>query len=172
MGRLGATFFSGFLFLLTAWCSGLFSDPLVVSPETRFVKHGREAWVVKPGVSRDGRLLIEHAPAAPHIPPRVKSLNHTRTLRAFIGPDRSGIPALYIEQVRPHAFYVLGGVFMLDGESPTLFWSGDRVIGFYAKSPEGQLMRYAADLEEITISEKPADVLAPSSRETLPSGLL
>lgn len=158
MQHLGATLIAAAVFFISAFLSGLLPVSLAdVSPETQSVEQRHETWSMKPGVSRDGALLIEHAPAAPRIPPWAKSLNRSRTLRAFVAPDRSGIPSLYVEQVRPHAFYVLGGVFMLDSASPALAWLDDRTLVFYATSPSGQPTRYTADIGAIALSGVSAD---------------
>lgn len=162
MGHLGATIFAGLLFLFAAFYGGLLPASFAnVSPETGSVKHAQETILVKQGVSQDGFLAVNRIPSAPQVPPSVKSLNHSRTLRAFIGPDRAGISSLYVESTRPHEYYTVTGAFMIVPEYALLAWTGETALVFYGTSSDGQLMRYVVDLNLLTISGAPTDTLPP-----------
>lgn len=153
MKRLGATLFAGAIFLLAAFFAGLLPVSFAgVSPETELVKHARETWSVKQGVSRDGLLVVTRAPAPPAVPPREKSMNHSRTLRAFIAPNRAGLASLYVESVHPHEYYSVSGGFTLLRDYMVPVWLSEDALMFYGTSPEGQLMRYTVLLGDLTLS--------------------
>lgn len=169
MKHFGITFFSGFVFLATAFVGG--SSPALlgaVSRETGAGNHYHGTFAVKQGVSQDGLLAITTVPAAPAIPPRMKAANHERTLRAFTAPNRGGVLTLYVERAQPHEYYALTGGFTLGEEYPVITWTSVTTLVFYGIAPEGTLTRYEADVRLLTLTHTPID-LASLPDENTPS---
>jgi len=79
-------------------------------------------------------------------------MNHSRTLRAFIAPNRAGLASLYVESVHPHEYYSVSGGFTLLRDYMVPVWLSEDALMFYGTSPEGQLMRYTVLLGDLTLS--------------------
>lgn len=170
MRNIRITIFSGFVFLFAAFYAGILPFSLAdVSRETNILNNFRETSSVKQGVSQDGLLAVTKLPNAPVVPPRVKAANHARTLRAFIAPDRGGIPTLYVESVKEHAYYALTGGFSVLEEYPVIAWTSPTTLIFYGKSSTGALMRFTADLHLITLFEEVIEPGTPIPTKILPS---
>lgn len=166
----GASIFSGCIFLVAAFFGGMFPfSSAHARPGNESLENYREMLDVKEGVSQDGQLAITKIPNAPTIPPRAKSSNHARVLRAFFAPDRGGTLTLYVENVRPHRYYSLAGAFRVLEEYPVLAWGGETALAFYGTSPKGDLLQYTADVHLLTLSQKPVDPIVPIPTKNVPS---
>ena len=145
--------FAGVIFLVAAFFAGIFPVSFTdVSRETVFVKQLRETALVKSGVSQNGALSVGNALGVPNVAPSAKSLNHERTLRAFIASNAGGVATLYVESVKPHIYYVLTGTFAVSPEYDALLWQGETTLVFYGTSLGGEAMRYVVDLSLLTLS--------------------
>ncbi len=173
MKHLGITVFSGFVFLVAAFSAGILpASSIGVSRETGMLERYRETFTVKQGVSQNGQLAIVKIPDVPTVPPRIKSANHERTLRAFTAPNRGGVLTLYVEGIRPHEYYSLMGSFSLAPQYTVLTWTSETTLEFYGISKDGKIMKYIADVHLLTFSEKLIDVAAIPTKNIPSSAIL
>lgn len=171
MKHFGITIFSGLIFFIAAFLSEVPPLSLAhVSRETSASERYRETLTVKQGVSRDGMLAITKIPSAPPVPPRAKSGNHARTLRAFFAPNRGGVLTLYVESIKPHEYYSLAGEFTVLGDYPVLTWESETTLAFYGISRKGELSHYVADVHFVRLSEEPIDPTIPIPTKNIPRG--
>ncbi len=117
---------------------------------------------VKPGPSSDGALFIAEIIAPPRVSHYAQVSNHGRTLRAFIAPNRTGVSQVYVEQIKPHAFFGLEGAFSVLPETVSFSWMSPSQLVFYGTSPDGSFRRYLADLHTPALSSVIADPSAVS----------
>jgi len=168
MAHLGITIFAGCVFLVAAFFAGLLPvSPQNVSRETPFPERYRETFTVKQGVSQDGQIAITKVPNIPTVPPRLKTMNDARTLRAFVASNKGGTLTLYVESVKPNEYYSLTGSFKLLPQYAALSWTSSSMLEFYGMSSGRELMQYEIDLNLLTFSEKTVTAL-PISTGTAP----
>jgi hypothetical protein len=123
-----------------------------VSPETTKLAMHRETQRVTVGQSIDGALMIRAIANASHVPVQARYANHSRTLRAYVAPNHSGVPALYLEAARPRASYVLEGAFSISADDASFTWVTTTTLMFYGRSSDGALTRFVVDVHNLTIS--------------------
>lgn len=158
--RFTFTAVAAILFVFSLYHEGLL---LPVSGETSI--NQIEQISVKQGVTQDGSLSVSMVSDAPPVPPRKKSPNHRRTLRAFIAPNRGGVSTLFIESVLPHEVYGVSGMYRVSQDYPTLFWKDEGTLIFYASSAEGALYEITLDVRSLSLMTKltePSNVSRPA----------
>lgn len=132
------------LLVAALYFAGMFSTSARVTHETAGTPG---VFSVKQGVSQDGRVSISEVSQVPATPINLKSANHSRTLRAFIGPSHGGLSSLFIESARPRGSFVVSGGYTVSQDFPTLSWSDATTLQFYAKKDDdGQLYRIRLDV--------------------------
>lgn len=142
-----------------------------VSPETKLVAH-RETQRVTVGRSYDGALIIREIASAPSVPIQARYANHLRTLRAYVAPNHSGLPTIYIESARPHNVYVLEGAFTVLPEDASLFWTTTTTLTFYGKQEDGTLTRFTIDVHDLSLaSEAVAEIPTHDDRPVFDSNI-
>ncbi len=153
MPRFLLTFVSFFLFLFTlVWINR--QEGVVVSQGTD-VAAVREMFSVKQGLSSDGQFRIEKTLNAPVVSHRVQFSNHERNLRVFVASDRAGVPTLYLEQVKPHDFFVISGPFAISPDTASFMWNAPTSLFFYATDTDGFFARYAIDVHNLAARSEP-----------------
>src|SRR3990167_11200854 len=90
--RHSFTYITLVLFVFALYQNHMLFGDAGVSHETVLAS---DSHAVKAGITPDGILSISAVSAAPNVPPNMKFGNHSRTLRAFIAPARSGGRARY-----------------------------------------------------------------------------
>ena len=148
MPRFLLTYVSLFIFACTMiWVNR--GDASIVSQETpASVYH--ETFSVKRGLSSDGQLRIEQIFDAPTVPHHAQFANHMRNLRVYIAPDRSGVPTLYLEQVKPHNFFAISGPILVAPFSAKFMWTDQTTFLFYATSSEGIFMTHSINVHDLS----------------------
>jgi hypothetical protein len=125
-----------------------------VSPETTTLATHRETQRVTVGQSIDGALVIREIANAPRVPVQARYPNHLRTLRVYVAPNHSGVPALYVEVARPRASYVLEGAFSVSADEASFTWVTTTTLMFYGRRSDGALTRFVVDVHNLTISSE------------------
>jgi len=128
-----------------------------VSPETKLSIH-RETHRVTVGRSSDGMLSISQVTDVPSAPMQERYANRTRTLRAHIASNNSGIPTIYLETSRPHNFYVIDGAFTVSPKASALTWIASTKLLFYGVI-NGTPARFTVDVHDLTMSTEIVEVL-------------
>ncbi len=154
MRRFTFTVLSFVFLLLSLYAEGMIFQSTGVSPET---PQRVERVTVKQGVSQDGSVTVARVSEVPQIPPREKTSNAPRTLRAFIGVNSSGVAIFYIESVKPHEYYSVTGPFSVAPAYPRMMWANPSVIVFYGMSDEHTLMRAQLDVETLALLVEPVN---------------
>lgn len=116
-----------------------------VSPETL------PRVTVKQGMTKGGDILITLVHEAPRVAPSLKTPNHARTLRAFIVAFPGRSPVLYLESVKPHAFFAVGGRFVVSQDADSPAWNDDETLFFRARLPDGELIAYQLDVTTLAL---------------------
>lgn len=115
-----------------------------VSPET-------PSTIVRQGVSKGGDIFIALVHEAPRVAPSLKVPNHARTLRAFIVAFPGRSPVLYLESVKPHAFYAVSGRFTVSQDADSPAWNDNDTLFFRARLASGELVAYQFDVTTLAV---------------------
>jgi len=167
MRHFTVTIFSGLLFLVIVFFSGVLPASWGgVSRGTTAEERYRETFGVKQGVSQDGLLSIVKTPDVQQIPQRIKTYNHSRTLRAFVAVNPRGVLAVYVESVRPHEYYVLSGNFDVSPTLSGLMWKSETELTFYGATSDGGFMKFIVDVQSLALSSFPIEISQPHPRDT------
>ncbi len=150
MSRFFITYVSFFIFLATLLVSEHYL-PASISTEAQLHDY-REMFYVKQGSSVDGAMLIKATSDVPRVANNIKLANHIRNLRVFVAADRVGTPALYLEQAKPHAFYVIAGPFLPSKTKALYTWTAPTTLSFYATSTNDVYQRFNLNVHELTWS--------------------
>ncbi len=132
----------------------------VVSPETY------QRVTVKQGQTEDGTILVSFVDEVPVVPQSLKIQNRARTLRAFTfqfsGKGREG-RVLYLESVKPRAFYVVTGRFDVSQEPDSPAWNDDTTLYFRAVDISGTDVSYYLNVATLELQIDSGDT-PPASR--------
>lgn len=126
-----------------------------VSPETILANY-RDLNTISSGASPDGGMNISEAVDPPRVSHYIKIANHGRNLRAFLAPNKGGVGLIYIEQARPHKFFVITSTFSVLPETVSFLWTGPMTLVFYGMSPDNTFTRYTLDLRSKILNDTPA----------------
>lgn len=121
------------------------------------VSHETHPALVRQGVSNGGDIYIALVHEAPIVAPALKVPNHARTLRAFIVAFPGRSPVLYLESVKPHAFYVVSGRFVVSQDADSPAWSDDKTLYFRARLASGALVAYQFDVSTLALQIEEGD---------------
>lgn len=144
-----------FLLLMAAKSTTLFAD--AVSPKSVLLAY-RENHVVKQGVSQDGRVVVLLVPPPPPVSHYREVANHQRNLRAFTALDSNGTSVVYVEQARPHQFFIIQGAFSVLPETVFFTWVSPTTLIFYGTSPDGVFTRVSVDVHTLLTTSMPAPI--------------
>lgn len=106
---------------------------------------------VKQGMTKGGDILITLVHEAPRVAPSLKTQNHIRTLRAFIVAFPGRSPVLYLESVKPHAFYAVSGRFIVSQDADSPAWNDNETLYFRARLANGELVAYQLDVTTLAL---------------------
>lgn len=147
------TLLSFFLLIIALYSSGMLSSPARVTHETKSTEN---SFSVKQGVTQDGMVSISGVSRVPATPITLKSANHPRTLRAFVGPSQGDKASLFIESIRPHGFFIISGGYTVSQEFPTLLWTDLVTLQFYGtKNNTAQLYLIRLNVHSLTVDALP-----------------
>lgn len=150
MKRLFITYVSFFIFIGTLLVSQRYI-PAGISTDTPLHAY-REMFYVKQGSSVDGVMSIKAASDVPQVANNIKLANHIRNLRVFVAADRVGTATLYLEQAKPHAFYVIAGPFVPSSPKVLYRWTALTTLSFYATGTNDVYQRFNINVHELTWS--------------------
>lgn len=134
--RYTVTFAALVIFIISLYSGGMLSAS---APVSRGTSHSVDSFSVKQGVTQDGNFALMEDSAAPRIPPRLKFGNHSRTLRAFVGTGPGGNSTVFVESVKPHAYYVISSSFTVSQEFSALSWPDLATLQYYGTDKNGLL---------------------------------
>ena len=150
MSRFVITYVSFFIFLATLLVSQHYL-PAGISTDAPLHDY-REMFYVKQGSSVDGAMLIKATSDVPLVANNIKLANHIRNLRVFVAVDRIGTPALYLEQAKPHTFYVIAGPFVPSRAKALYRWTAPTTLSFYATGTNDVYQLFSVNVHELTWS--------------------
>ena len=141
--RFSFTFLSALLFIFALGANGMLFGSARISQNVANDPH------IVPGEIGGIFLVAVSTESVPHVAPRHKVLNHKRTLRAFLASEQDGgdRKILYIEQIKPHAFYAIHGDFFMSRPETSLAWTSDTVLVVRVILPSGERGTLLVDLE-------------------------
>lgn len=148
MSRFFITYVSFFIFIGTLLVSQHYHRTGVSTDIP--LREYREMFYVKQGSSADGVISIKIAPDVPRVANNIKLANHIRNLRIFTAVDSVGIPALYLEQAKPHAFYTIAGPFVPNNAKALYKWTAPTVLSFYATATNDVYQRFNINVHDLT----------------------
>ncbi|OGZ06238.1 MAG: hypothetical protein A2845_00320 [Candidatus Lloydbacteria bacterium RIFCSPHIGHO2_01_FULL_49_22] len=158
------TLLSFVLFVIALYSAGMLSSSARVTHETTIPEN---LFSVKQGVTQDGTVSISEVSRVPAVPIFLKSANHPRTLRAFVGPSQGDKASLFIESVLPRGYFVISGGYTVSQDFPTLLWNNAVTLQFYGtKENNEQLYRIRLNVHALTVDALPVDPTATSSDPT------
>jgi|GEM_PF-2649625 len=126
---------SGLFFLLMLYVHGYFSSTDVVSRGT--VSQNITHTIVE-GIDSNGLFVIARMGRPTDTPTRLKKMNRSGTLRAFVGNNTGGGPKpLIVESIFPHEYFHIAGNFSVLNPARTLRWSDGETLSFSAEFSGG-----------------------------------
>ncbi len=155
--RYTVTFAAFVIFVVALYSGGMLSASGSVSRATAL---SNDSFSVKQGVTQDGNFVLTEDSSAPVTPPRLKFGNHSRTLRAFVGAGSSGNLAVFIESIKPHAYYVVSGSYTVSQEFTALSWSDSATLQYYGVDKNGLLSRINFDVHSLVATAEAVDASA------------
>ncbi len=165
MSRFVITYVSFFIFIGTLLVSQRYLSAGVSTDVS--LRDYREMFYVKQGSSVDGVISIKLTSDVPQVANNIKLANHIRNLRVLVAADHVGIPTLYLEQAKPHAFYVIAGPFVPSSSKALYAWTAPTTLSFYATGTNDVYQRFNVNVHELTWS---ADVRARTRTLKILSG--
>ncbi len=110
----------------------------------------REMFAVKQGRSLDGGMLIAATHEVKNVPNNAKVPNHLRNLRVFVSIDNAGMSALYLEQSKPHAFYVIRGPFDVSFNKKAFKWTAPTTLTFSATGTDDVYRMFSMNMHTLS----------------------
>ena len=166
MERFFFTYVGIFIFMMTFLLMQHHANAQV-SPRM-LLENYREMFAVKQGHSLDPGMSIMLRHNVNNVPNNMKVSNHVRNLRVFISVDNAGMPVLYLEQSKPHSFYVIRGPFDSSFNKKVFKWTDPTTLSFSATGTDDTYRMFSINVH--TLSWTSSQLEAKDALQNSPDG--